>query len=135
MATRNYPTATLINDGDHWVVITGFETDSDPRVGNATLQAIDIHDPLPADIAPHDDPCTAADEGNESGVMRHVTGTSWYSNDWSGPNSWGTKWLNEYVAIVEPPKIKGKIAANEEILSGKVISQERAIELALQHAK
>lgn len=135
MAKRNYPTATLINDGDHWVVITGFDTDSDPQVGSATLQTIDIHDPLPADTAPHDDPCTAADEGNEGGIVRHVVGASWYSNDWSAPNSWGTKWLNEYVAIVEPPKIKGRITAKKEKLSGKVISRKRAIELALQHAK
>lgn len=135
MAKRNYPTATLINHGAHWVVITGFQTDRDPRLGDAILQMIDINDPAPQDFAPHDDPCTSVNEGNEGGTVRHVTGTSWYSNDWIDPNSYGTKWLNEYVAIVEPPRVLGRVTAQEEKFCGKVISPERAIELALQHVK
>ncbi len=135
MAERNYPTATLINHGAHWVVITGFQTDNDPRTGSATLQTIDINDPAPQDYPPHDDPCTPVDEGNEGGTARHVTGTSWFSNDWKDPNSYGTTWLNEYLAVVEPPKVLGKVTAEEEIFYGKVISPEEAEELALQHIR
>jgi hypothetical protein len=47
MRRTNYPAAIMIN-GDHWVVITGFETDQDPE-GHSTinLQSIDINDSLP----------------------------------------------------------------------------------------
>lgn len=133
MATREYPTAALINRGDHWVVITGFETDVDPRTGNATLLSLDVNDPLPPDAAPHDDPCTAADEGSEGGTVRHVTGTSWFNNDWKNPNRWGTKWLNEYVAVVEPPGVRGKVTAKGEVEEGKPIPPKEALEYALRH--
>lgn len=133
MASRNYPTATLINQGDHWVVVTGFTTDVDPRTGNATLLSIDINDPLPQDFAPHDNPCTTAIEGNEGGSFRTVTGTSWFSNEWNNPNRWGTKWLNEYVAIVEPPHVQGRVTAKKEVEKGKPISAESALILAKKH--
>jgi hypothetical protein len=135
MVVRNYPTATLINRGDHWVVVTGFQTDVDPRTGSAMLQSIDVNDPAPPDVAPHDNPCTAADEGNEGGTFRNVTGTSWFSNDWNNPNRWGTKWLNEYVAIVEPPDVKGRVTAKREAEDGKPISSERALTLAQRHVR
>ncbi len=135
MSIRNYPTAALINGGDHWVVITGFQTDINPQSSNAVLQSIDINDPAPPDAAPHDNPCTAAIEGNEGGTFRYVTGTSWFSNDWQNPNKWGTKWLNKYVAVVEPPAMKGRITARQEVEKGEVISAEAALALAAKHIK
>jgi hypothetical protein len=47
MRRTNYPAATMIN-GNHWVVVTGYETDLDPE-GNPTINLnwIDFHDPLP----------------------------------------------------------------------------------------
>jgi hypothetical protein len=47
MRRTNYPAATIIS-GNHWVVITGFETDVDPE-GNPSINLnwIDIHNPLP----------------------------------------------------------------------------------------
>jgi hypothetical protein len=135
MSIRNYPTAALINKGDHWVVITGFRTDVNPQSGNAVLQSIDINDPAPPDTAPHDNPCTAAIEGNEGGTIRHATGTSWFSNDWQNPNRWGTKWLNKYVAVVEPPAMKGSITAPQEVEKGEVISAEAALRLVAKHIK
>lgn len=135
MATREYPSSTLINSGDHWVVVVGFETDVDPRSGDATLNSIDINDPWPPDSAPHDNPCTVADEGNEGGLVRHVTGSSWYTNDWSAPNRWGTKWLNEYVAVVEPPKTRGIVTADVQVVSGEIISPKEAVERASQQVE
>jgi hypothetical protein len=32
MAEREYPSATLVNSGDRWVVVTGFATNVDPRM-------------------------------------------------------------------------------------------------------
>lgn len=47
MRRTNYPAATMIG-GNHWVVITGYETDVDPEGNTAiNLQSIDINDPLP----------------------------------------------------------------------------------------
>ncbi len=135
MATREYSSSTLINSGDHWVVVYGFETDIDPRLGDVTLNSIDIKDPWPPDSAPHDNPCTVADEGNEGGLVRHITGSSWYTNDWSAPNRWGTKWLNEYVAVVEPPKTRGMVSAAVQAVSGEIISPKEAIERASQQVE
>jgi len=135
MSVRNYPSAALINGGDHWVVVTGFQTDVNPQTGNAVLQSIDINDPSPPDGAPHDNPCTAADEGNEGGIVRHATGASWFSNDWQNPNKWGTKWLNKFVAVVEPPAMKGSISARKEAEKGDVISAEAALGLVAKHIK
>ena len=135
MANRNYPSAVLINGGDHWVVVTGYHTDIDPRTGNAILQSIDVNDPLPDDIAPHDDPCTIADEGNEGGTVRFVTGASWFSNDFKDANKYGTKWLNKYVAVVEPPEAKGSVTAKMEVERGKVIPPKEAIALAIKQVK
>lgn len=47
MRRTNYPAATMINS-NHWVVVTGYETDIDPE-GNSSINLdwIDFHDPLP----------------------------------------------------------------------------------------
>ena len=144
MATREYPTAALVQEGAHWVVITGFETDSDPRSGNATLNIIDINDPCLC-CTYHEDPCIPRTPGTPpvviwncdpgKGVTRQLTGDSWFSNDWSAPNQYGSTWFNNYVAIVEPPKISGKVTTKEEIFVGKAIPPGKAKELALQHVK
>lgn len=135
MAQRNYPSAALINGGDHWVVVTGYQTDIDPRTGNAVLQSIDVNDPLPVPATPQDDPCTPAIEGSQGGTVRNVTGSSWFSNDWKDANKWGTKWLNDYVAVVEPPEVKGRVTAKMEVEEGKIISAEEAVEHAMRHLK
>jgi hypothetical protein len=134
MARRRYPTATLVKGGDHWVVITGYITDVDPRNGSATLHFIDINDPAPADTAPHDNPCTAADEGNEGGSTRRVTGSSFYANDWQNANTWGTTFNNQWVAVVEPPEREGWIYAPEQAMIGVPIPPELAMELALEQS-
>ena len=133
MARRDYPTATLVNSGDHWVVITGFTTDVDPRTSSAVLQFIDVNDPSPPDKAPHDNPCTAVDEGNEGGATRRVTGSSWFANEWKIANTWGTTYKNQWVAVVEPPEREGWIWAPEQPLIGTPIEPDLALELALQH--
>ena len=47
MRRTNYPAAAMIN-GNHWIVVTGYETDVDPEGNpNVNLLSIDYHDPLP----------------------------------------------------------------------------------------
>jgi hypothetical protein len=132
MAIRRYPSATLVNNGDHWVVITGYTTDVDPRTGSASLQFLDVNDPGPPDAAPHDNPCTTADEGNEGGSTRRVTGSSWYTNEWSKANKYGTLYKNDWVAVVEPPERSGWIEAPEQAISGTPIAPELARNLGLE---
>lgn len=136
MASREYPTATLIWGGAHWVVISGFQTDVDPRAGNAVLQSIDINDPAPMDYPPRDDPCTVPDEGNEGGTFRQMTGTAWYANDWANPTDAAGKWQDEYIAIVEPPAVAGRITVREpEAFCGDVIPAGTAVELATRYVR
>lgn len=135
MAQRNYPSAALINGGDHWVVVTGYQTDIDPRTGNAVLQNIDVNDPLPVPANPQDDPCTSAVEGSQGGTVRFVTGSSWFSNDFQNANRYGTKWLNDYVAVVEPPEVKGRVTAKMEVEEGTIISAEQAVQRAIGYLK
>jgi hypothetical protein len=47
MRRTDYPAAVMIK-GNHWVVITGYETDVDPETSaTVTLNSIDINDPYP----------------------------------------------------------------------------------------
>jgi hypothetical protein len=47
MRRTNYPAAVMIG-GNHWVVVTGYETDVDPEGHSSVdLLSIDINDPLP----------------------------------------------------------------------------------------
>jgi len=135
MAEREYVSAALINAGQHWVAVTGFETAADPRNGSTTLNWIEYNDPSPQDFAPHDNPCTAADEGNEGGMARHVTGSSWFANEWNAGNVFGTKWVGDFVAVVEPPERRGKVVAELLSVSGEPISPEEAIKRAVEEVE
>jgi hypothetical protein len=133
IADRNYPSAVLVQGGDHWVVVTGFKTDVDPRTGSAVLQELTINDPWPPATAPQHNPCIPGSAGDVGGVVRTVTGSSWYGNDWRNPNHYGTKWLNKYVAIVGLAQAQGTVTANEGVDKGEVIPTEKAIRVAQEY--
>jgi hypothetical protein len=127
MSARKYPSVVLVNGGDHWVVVTGFKTDVDPRTGSSVLQELEINDPWPPAASKHD-PCTSGESGG--GVVRIVTGSSWYGNDWATPNRWGAKWLNKYVAVIGSAQAQGTVIAREEVNKVEVISALEAVNLA-----
>jgi hypothetical protein len=92
MNRREFPAPTLVNQGGHWVVIVGWTTDVEPLSGSSpVLQWIHYHDPEPHNV----------------GTDTMMTAAQWYSGPWNGAVMYGGTWLNNYVAIVEPPIRKG----------------------------
>lgn len=116
MNQNNYPVATLINDGDHWVVVIGYETDVEPVYGSTpTLQNITYHDPEPHWV----------------GTTRFRSAAYWDNHEWKGPVKYAGSWLNDYVAIIEPPEKRGQIIVKEvDLIGEKIISPEEAVRYA-----
>jgi len=51
MNRNNYPVAVLINQGGHWVVIVGFQSDIEPVLNSSpVLQQITYNDPEPHNV-------------------------------------------------------------------------------------
>ena len=113
MNQNQYPVAVLINEGGHWVVIAGFESDIEPTAGSTpALQEITYHDPEPHNV----------------GSTITKTGAQWYADEWDGAIRFAGTWLNTYVAVIEPPK-KGTVKVEmvermgEEILETKLVEE------------
>ena len=117
MNIREYPSAVLINQGGHWVVIVGYSTDVEPVAGSTpTLQSISIHDPEPHNV----------------GTDTLMTGAQWFSGPWNGSIRYSGTWLNQYVAVVEPPIQKGSVRVKTLKRTGeKLLSATEAV----KHAK
>jgi hypothetical protein len=117
MNIREYPSAVLINQGGHWVVIVGYTTDVAPVAGSTpTLQSISIHDPEPHNV----------------GTDTLMTGAQWFSGPWNGSIIYTGTWFNQYVAVVEPPIQKGSVRVKQVKRTGeKLLSAAEAV----KHAK
>jgi hypothetical protein len=121
MDHQRYPVATLINGGGQWVVIVAFTSDVKPD-GNTTptLQDITIYDPEP----------------DNTGSVSTMTGAVWNSTDWNCAVQHDGSWLNQYVAIIEPPKAKGSVKIEKVTRIGKeIITPEKAVELVKKWVK
>ncbi|MGH9495851.1 MAG: hypothetical protein ACRD3B_12700, partial [Candidatus Sulfotelmatobacter sp.] len=105
-----------VNQGGHWVVVVGWETDVEPVVGsNPTLQQIHYFDPEPHNV----------------GTDTTMTGAQWYSGPWNGSVIYSGTWLNQYVAIVEPPVPKGEAKVNTVSRVGtKLLTEKEAVDRA-----
>ncbi len=121
MNMNDYPVATLINEGGHWVVIVGYETDIEPVIGsNPVLQEITKYDPEPHNV----------------GSVITKSADVWYATDWVGPVKYAGTWHSQYVAVIEPPVIKGAVKVKMVRRIGKeIISPEEAIEYARKWIK
>jgi len=116
MSVRNYPSPVLINQGGHWVVVIGYESDIQPQPGNSpTLQQITVLDPEPHNV----------------GTYTTMSASQWYSGPWIGSVVYSGTWLNRYVAIVEPPVVKGSVKVQVAARSGsRILSPQEAAEYA-----
>lgn len=114
MNNNNYPVATLINRGGHWVVILGYITDVQPLAGSTpNLQQITIYDPEPHNV----------------GSQITMTGAVWNATDYVGPVNANGSWLNQYVAVIEPPVAKGRVQVMEiKRVGERIISPGEALE-------
>lgn len=117
MNRNNYPVATLINRGGHWVVIVRFISDIEPIVGSSpTLQQITFNDPEPHNV----------------GSVITKTGALWYQNEWNGSIWWAGTWFDTYVAVIEPP-VEGTITVKKvERVGRKIIEAEESVKLAFK---
>lgn len=116
MNRNNYPVATLINQGGHWNVIVGYETDVEPVAGSdPILNEITINDPEPHNV----------------GLQSTKDAAIWYATDWDGAIDVAGTWDDQYVAVIEPPVAKGKVKVKSIIRKGtKIIRKEEAIKHA-----
>lgn len=116
MNLREYPSATLINQGGHWVVVVGFVTDVEPVAGSApVLQSIRVYDPEPHNI----------------GTDTLMTGAQWFAGPWIGSIVVSGTWHNQYVAVVEPPIERGTVRVERVDRIGKeLLSPDEALESA-----
>lgn len=118
MNRREYPSPVLINQGGHWVVIVGYVTDVEPVAGSTpTLSTINFFDPEPHNV----------------GTNTTMTDALWIGQNgpWDGPVGFAGTWLNQYVAVVEPPIEKGRVRVNRETRTGvRLLTPARALERA-----
>jgi len=103
MNREGFPSPVLVNQGGHWVVVVGWETDVEPVAGSTpTLEQIHYFDPEPHNV----------------GTDTTMTGAQWYAGPWNGAVVYSGTWLNQYVAIVEPPVPKGEARVNAVTRTG-----------------
>jgi hypothetical protein len=92
-----FPSPVLVYQGDHWVVVVGWETDVEPVDGSSPVLAqIHFWDPEPNDV----------------GTRTTMTGAQWYAGPWNGAVRYPGTWYNQFVAIVEPPIPTGEASVN-----------------------
>jgi hypothetical protein len=123
MTINNYPVAGLLNTvshnaytahTEHWVAIRGIITDKDPTTNpSVTLKFVWFNDPA----VPLGDPS----------IERFVSGSTWYNSEFQPVTKVGSSYHGKYVAVIEPPEIKGKAIATAEVLIGKVITPDDAL--------
>jgi hypothetical protein len=113
MDQRSYPCPVLINQGGHWVVIVGYVTDVQPLAGSSPLlQTISVHDPEPHNV----------------GTNSTFSAAQWFGGPWNGSVIYTGTWLNQYVAVIEPPMSKGKVRVRRVKRTGrKLLSPEQAL--------
>jgi hypothetical protein len=116
MNIREYPSPVLINQGGHWVAVVGYTTDVEPVGGsNPTLQSISYHDPEPHNV----------------GTDTLMSGNQWFAGPWNGAVIYKGTWLNQYVAVIEPPIQKGNVKVKPVKRTGqKLLSPAEAVQQA-----
>jgi hypothetical protein len=116
MNQREFPAPVLVNQGGHWIDIVGYVTDVEPVGGSSpTLQMISVHDPEPHNV----------------GTATTQSAAQWYAGYWNGSIIYSGTWLNQYVAVIEPPTEKGKVRVQRVTRTGtKLLTPAQAIEAA-----
>jgi hypothetical protein len=127
MSRLNYPAAGLLNTlphnsyaahAEHWVAIRGIITDMDPRT-NPVVNLLFVY---------INDPAVAL---GEPSIERFISGSTWYA-EFQPVTKPASSYFGKYVAVIEPPVMKGRAVAPAEIMKGNLITPERAIKYALK---
>ena len=87
MTSEEFPTPVMIDQGRHWVVVVGWETDVKPSHANhPTLQHIRYLDPLPLNI----------------GSTNFISAKIWNRKHWNKPVAVPGKWFKNFVVVGRP---------------------------------
>lgn len=125
MTRMNYPAAVVLNTlphntyeahSEHWVAVKGVITDADPRT-NPTVNLLFVW---------FNDPAVTL---GDPAIERFIAGSTWYA-EFQAVTKPGSTYSGKYVAITEPPQIKGRALAAAEVLKGEVIPPKKAMEQA-----
>jgi hypothetical protein len=119
MNINAYPVAALVDEGERWVVITGYETDIEPvDESDPTLISITLNDPDPLN----------------QGSTYTMDGAVWLATAWIAPVSAEGTWEDQYVAVIEPPVAGGSVRVNPVDRNGgaekSIISSKQAVSWA-----
>lgn len=116
MNSIRYLTPVLIGNGqpwEHWVTVYGYTTSNIPSTStlSVNLYSISFYDPTPGSVS---DCC--------------VSGTVWLNDTayWGAPlNKPGSKWHDNYVAVIEPPAVNIQVNVSPWVISGPILSVSR----------
>lgn len=126
MKLREYPVAALLGtDGhnsfsahrEHWVTITEIVTDVDP-VANPTVNLISV--------SIIDQPPVFGDPP----VQRLIMASDWYASELRAVSLGSSAYVDQFVAIIEPPPSRGTAVAAPLPVSGALIGPARAVAAA-----
>ena len=120
----DYPVALVMNTDahnsyvpmheEHWVAVTGIITDVDPVANTtATLEGVLIHDPAHSDLG-------------FTTINWFCTASQW-GTLFTAVDKPGSTYHGKYVAVMEPPKVRGRLIIPKEVLRGKIIRPEEAL--------
>jgi hypothetical protein len=87
MVEYDRPAALLVNNGKHWNVCDGFTSDKNPLNEYATLNTARLNDPA---------------EISSGGGIFEISAAIF--GDWFSSNTYGTKYLSMYIAVVPVPE-------------------------------
>lgn len=127
MNLYDYPVALVLKTDDHssispthrehWVAVVGIVTDLDPVANtSAVLEAVIIHDPAHLDMG--------------FPIVERYCNSGQWGLLFSAVSKVGSSYDGKYVAVMEPPKVKGTLSIAKEVLKGLVIKPELALENA-----
>jgi hypothetical protein len=149
MAESSQPTAALVWEGGHWVVVKAFPTDADPLSAvNLRLNSIKVIDPYGPDKPPYTDRCDVASGRSAGGYVQDIAASTWFceaatpdtdEHDWywqavptriagysTGP------WADNYVAVGKRGA-RGKVLTPQcQLNHGTPITEEEALGFAFE---
>jgi hypothetical protein len=118
MNYARFPSPVLINEGEHWVCVVGWETDNAPVAGsNPKLQSIDYFDSL------HD----VGDAYTHQSANAFL-GDEGTPGPWTYPVTYPGTWENGFVAIVQTSFVQVAQLTGQAIIPMPLSQQEKLLD-------
>jgi hypothetical protein len=130
----DYPAALVLDTNphssypahaEHWVDVLSVITDQDPTTAppgtTVGLEYVFYVDPSPPVLG-------------DNAIIELVSGSTWLSRLAKVDKPTST-YHDRFVAVIEPPEVKGMVAVKREPTSGEIIPPKRAVELAMSRLR